>query len=126
MYHPIRGGTWIELPKWIKNKQCCINVKNLKTNQFKCINKEDQHCFEYALESILNPPLNTKNPDRPSHYNINKYNELSMTYPVQITKQNIEKYETLVGISINVYGTAEENGEEQPYLMHRRPTAIPC
>ena len=23
---PIRGGTWIELPTWIKNKKCCINI----------------------------------------------------------------------------------------------------
>ena len=29
-HQPIRGETWIELPKWIKNKQCCINVKNIK------------------------------------------------------------------------------------------------
>jgi len=54
-HHPLRGGTYIQLPSFIISKKCCINVKNIKTNKFKCLKQEDSRCFEYALESILNP-----------------------------------------------------------------------
>ena len=58
-------------------------------------------CFEYALESILNPVA--KHSDRPSNYDITKYNQLGMSYPVDITDVNIEKYETFLNASINIY-----------------------
>ena len=38
-YKPLRGGTYKELPKFIQNKKCCINVKNIKNNKFKCEKK---------------------------------------------------------------------------------------
>jgi hypothetical protein len=41
-------------------------VKNTKTNKFKCLKQENLRCFEYALESILNPA--DKNSERPSNY----------------------------------------------------------
>ena len=116
IHQPIRGGTWIELPKWIKNKLCCINVKNIKTNKFKCINNEDQRCFEYALESILNPAKDHS--DRPSNYNIDKYNELCMTYPVTLSDETIDIYEKFFNISTNVYGVFNYHGEEQLHSMY--------
>ena len=75
-HHPLRGGTYIQLPSFIISKKCCINVKNIKTNKFKCLKQEDSRCFEYALESILNPINN--HTDRPSNYNITKYEALKM------------------------------------------------
>jgi hypothetical protein len=27
-YKPFKGGSYIESPEWIRNKKCCINVKN--------------------------------------------------------------------------------------------------
>ncbi|MBP1526273.1 MAG: hypothetical protein H9Q67_07270 [Spiroplasma ixodetis] len=51
----LRRGNWIKLPSFIISKKCCINVKNVKTNKFKCVKNEDLRCFEYALESIINP-----------------------------------------------------------------------
>jgi hypothetical protein len=53
----LRGGTFIELPKYYKNKKCCINVNNTKTNKFKCLKQENLRCFEYALKSIYSKHL---------------------------------------------------------------------
>ncbi|MBP1526260.1 MAG: hypothetical protein H9Q67_07200, partial [Spiroplasma ixodetis] len=83
--NPLRGGNWIQLPSFSISKKCCINVKNVKTNKFKCVKKEDLRCFEYALGSIINPIQ--KNGDRPTHYNITRY----------------EKYENFLNKSINIY-----------------------
>lgn len=41
----LRGGTFIELPTYYKNKKCCINVKNTKTNKFKCLKQENLRCL---------------------------------------------------------------------------------
>ena len=39
----IRGGSYIDSPKWLKNKKATINPKN-----------NDQKCFQYALTVALN------------------------------------------------------------------------
>lgn len=37
-YHPTRGGSFIELPKWIQDKKVCINIQNEDNKRFKyCI-----------------------------------------------------------------------------------------
>ncbi len=79
--NPLCGGKWVQMPGFIISKKCCINVKNIKTNKFKCLKKEDLRCFEYGLESILN--LVEKNADRVSNYDITKYEVLNMEYPVK-------------------------------------------
>ena len=28
MFKPLKGGSWIDLPKWIKDKKACINIIN--------------------------------------------------------------------------------------------------
>jgi len=76
-------------------------VKNIKTNKFKCNKKEDVRCFEYALESILNPV--EKHTDRPTNYNITKYEKLNMEYPIELIPEKIEKYENFINHSINIY-----------------------
>jgi hypothetical protein len=37
-YNPTRGGSYIELPKWIADKKACINIKNT-----------DNKCFKYSI-----------------------------------------------------------------------------
>ncbi|MBP1527584.1 MAG: hypothetical protein H9Q66_06675, partial [Spiroplasma ixodetis] len=49
--NPLRGGAYIQLPNFIISKKCCINVKNIKTNKFKCLKQENLRCLEYSLES---------------------------------------------------------------------------
>lgn len=55
------------MPDFIISKKYYINLKNLKTNKFKCLRKEDLRCFEYALKNTLNPIQ--KNSDKVSNYN---------------------------------------------------------
>ena len=38
-----RGGSYIDFPKWLKNKKATINPKN-----------NDDKCFQYALTAALN------------------------------------------------------------------------
>ena len=38
-----KGGSYIESPKWLKDKKCCINQKN-----------NDNKCFQYAATLALN------------------------------------------------------------------------
>ena len=39
-----RGGSYIDLPKWLKDKKSNINPKN-----------NDNKCFQYAVTLALNP-----------------------------------------------------------------------
>ncbi len=71
-YNPLNVGSYIPLPDWVKLKKCCINVKNIKTNKFTCEKKENFRCFEYALESILNPL--SHHTDRAIKYDITNMN----------------------------------------------------
>ena len=48
-----RGGSYINSPKWLKNKNATINPKN-----------NDEMCFQYALTVALNYEQIKKNPQR--------------------------------------------------------------
>jgi hypothetical protein len=39
---PLSGNSYVELPKWIKDKKACVNVKN-----------NDNKCFMYSVISCL-------------------------------------------------------------------------
>src|SRR5277367_3957754 len=94
---PLNGSSYIGLPKWIKDKKACINVKN-----------KDNKCFMWTILSALHKV--EKDPQRVSHYK--KYeNELNfdgIEFPVKIS--DIEKFEKLNKISILVVGINEKNG----------------
>ena len=48
-----RGGSYIDSPKWLKNKGATINPKN-----------EDDQCFKYALTVPLNNEKIKNHPER--------------------------------------------------------------
>lgn len=90
-YDPLRGSSYIKLPKFLSNKKAIINVKNI-----------DQYCFKYAILSALHPAK--ENVHRVSNYK--KFeDELDfgqIQFPVLLC--DISKFEDLnVTISINVY-----------------------
>ena len=41
-YNPTRGGSYIELPKYIGVKGACINIQN-----------EDDKCFKYSVQCVF-------------------------------------------------------------------------
>ena len=48
-----RGGSYIDSPKWLKNKKATINLKN-----------NDHKCFQYPLTVALNYEQIEKDPER--------------------------------------------------------------
>ena len=60
-----RGGSYIDSPKWLKNKKATINPKN-----------KDDKCFQYALTVSLNYEQIKDHPERISKIKpfIDQYN----------------------------------------------------
>ena len=60
-----RGGSYIDSPKWLRNKKATVNPKN-----------KDDKCFQYALIVALNYQNIKNNPERISKIKpfIDQYN----------------------------------------------------
>ena len=79
-YDVIAGGTYIELPKKIKSKQACINVKN-----------HDNMCFKWAILSARHHNDIIKNPGRVTNYHeyADELNEEGLQYPVKFENKSM-------------------------------------
>ena len=68
------GSSYIDSPKWLKNKKAKINPKN-----------SDNNCFQYALTMALNYQDIKKDPQRMSKIKplINQYNWKEIHFPAQ-------------------------------------------
>ena len=89
-YSPLKGSSYVLLPKCIQAKKACINVRN-----------NDNQCFKYAILSALYPSdINT---NRVTHYRQyeDKLNFAGIEFPVKL--KDISKFEKLNDISVNVY-----------------------
>ena len=77
-----KGGSYIESPKWLKDKKCCINQKN-----------NDNKCFQYAATLALNLNNIDRNPQRLSKIKpfINNYKWNDINFPA--TKKDWNKFE---------------------------------
>ena len=78
-----RGGSYIDSPKWLKNKKATINPKN-----------EDDKCFHYALTVALNHEQIKNNPERISKIKpfIDQYNWKEIDFPS--TGKDWKKFES--------------------------------
>ena len=92
-YNPLRGETWVPLPKELANKKAIINPKN-----------EDNKWFLWCVLRALNPC--EKNPQRIDKKLKEKENTLNMDgikYPVSL--KDIDKFENQnPTVSITVFG----------------------
>ena len=70
-----RGGSYIDSPKWIKNKKATINKETMKNN--------DDKCFQYAVTVVLNYEKIKKDPQRISKIKpfIDQYNWKDINFP---------------------------------------------
>ena len=104
-YQPLKGSSYIELPKYLKNKKAIVNVRN-----------NDNKCLEWALLSSLYPAHD--NPHRVSKYKDHE-NELNLTgvgFPV--TLKDIPKVEKQNNLTINVFGYSQRPGIHPLYLTN--------
>ena len=92
-YNPLRGETWIELPKELANKKAIINMQN-----------KDNKCFLWCVLRALNPK--GRHPEKLDKKLMDKENTLNMegiAYPVSL--KDINKFEKQnPTISITVFG----------------------
>lgn len=91
-YQPMRGSTFIQLPKLIRNKKACLNIQN-----------KDEFCFLWCVVAALYPAK--LHPDRVSSYPDfrNVLNTKGMSCPISFTDINIfEKNNP--GLSFIIYG----------------------
>lgn len=101
-YTPLKVGNYILLPCWIRRK--AKSVLN--------INSEQNSCFLYCLAAFLKPAKN--NPSDPKSYNLR---ELKLNFSGigdesgkgLFTFKDIEKFEKLNPISINVFIIEKKN-----------------
>lgn len=92
--NPLKGSTYIRLPKEIQNKKACVNVQN-----------KDSKCFKY---SVLAEFID-ENPERVSKY-INlkhPYDFSCVDFPTPLNQ--IKIFEQRNNISINVFGLEKYN-----------------
>ena len=92
-YNPLRGETWIALPKELANKNAIINPKN-----------EDNKCFMWCVLRKLNPrEKNSERIDKKLKEKENTLNMEGIEYPVSL--KDIDKFESQnPSISITVLG----------------------
>ena len=71
-----RSGSYIDSPKWIKNKKVTINPQN----------KDDNKCFQYAITIALNYDEIGKNPERVTKVNpfVNQYDWNEINFPSHV------------------------------------------
>ena len=87
------GSSYIDSPKWLKNKKATINPKN-----------SDNNCFQYALTVALNYQSIKKDPQRISKIKpfINQYNWKEIDFPAQPSKdwKNFESDNKSIALNV--------------------------
>ena len=86
-----RGGSYIDSPKWLKNKKSTINPKN-----------NDDKCFQYAVTLALNLDIIIKDPQRISKIKpfIYQYNWKDIEFPP--TSKDWRKFELNNKVALNI------------------------
>ena len=86
-----RGGSYINFPKWLKNKKSAINPKN-----------NDHKCFQYAVTLALNLDNIENHPERLSKIKpfIDQYNCKNIAFPS--TGKDWRKLELNNDIALNI------------------------
>ena len=86
-----KGGSYIDSPKWLKNKKSTINPKN-----------NDYKCFQYVITLALNVDNIDNHPERISKIKpfIDQYNWKDIDFPA--TSKNWRKFELNNEMALNI------------------------
>ena len=104
-YQPLKGSSYIELPKYLQTKKAIVNVKN-----------QDNECLKWALLSALHPV--GSNPHRVFKYKQyeNELNFAGVGFPTPLSQ--MPKVERLNNLAINVFGYSQQAGIHPLYLTN--------
>ena len=102
-YQPLRGGTYMPLPKKLQNKKAIINVQN-----------RDNHCLRWALRAALFPAPKGTKVTRPSSYPTEDgLNFTGIDFPTPVSQiDRLERQNR--NLAINVFGWENEH-----VIVHR-------
>ena len=98
---PAVGGSYIELPDFIKNKKACVNIQN-----------DDNQCFIWCLLAFdhYNKDVKGGCKNKASSYK-KYYDEIkqpeNISYPVDV--EAVPEFEKLNGFKINIFELNEDN-----------------
>ena len=108
-----RGGTYIDSPKWLKDKKSTINPKN-----------NDDKCFQYAVTLALNLDNIEKNPQRISKIKpfIDQYNRKDIDFPPP--NKDRRKLELNNNIALNILYIPHNTKKIQ--LAYRSKNDLTC
>ena len=108
-YNPTRGGSFIDLPKWVADKKACINILN-----------NDQMCLKYAVQCGVCKVYEKDHPSRLCHYkNLNDWlNWDNVNFPSSMVDVDTLEENNQGHLSINVYFINEEN-DKKSILLYR-------
>ena len=86
-----RGGSYIDSPKWLKDKKSTINQKN-----------NDHKCFQYAVTLALNRDEINDHPERISKIKpfIDEYDWKDIDFPS--TSKDWKKFESNNEVALNI------------------------
>ena len=100
IFTPLAGSSYLDLPAFLLNKKCIMNVQN-----------DDQRCFGYALLSALHPIDHIHHPQRASKYDhlFAQHGLDALNYPVQV--EQLEAVERQIKIAFNVYTFFDDLGK---------------
>ena len=96
-YNPLRGSSYIKLPRVITKKKAVINMKN-----------EDNQCFNWCITRVLNPvKKNGERIDKILRIQSEKISWKGIKFPVELN--DIKTFENKNGeIAVNVFGYERE------------------
>ena len=105
-YQPLKGSSYLKMPKPLALKKAIVNVKN-----------SDDQCFKWAILSALFPAK--KDAQRVGKYaeHEDKMDWSGLTFPVALDK--IPLFEKRNRVSVNVYGCDVNKARCQPFLLQK-------
>ena len=109
----IRGSSYIDLPKWVKSKHCCINPKN----------EDDDECFKWAVIAALNYGEIDSDHQRISKLKpfVDRYNWSGIKFPTPV--KQCKKFENQnLDIALNVLFIDGEKEVNQAYISRYNTT----
>ena len=113
-----RGASYIDFPKWLKNKKTTINLKN-----------NDEKCFQYTLTVALNYENIKNNRERISEIKpfIDKYNWKERDFPSYNKDRKFESNNKSIALNILYvpYNTEEiTHAYKSKYNLNRENQVI--